>query len=56
MLNMLFVYLFRIGLMTYADKADHQFDLGTYMSRMNILNALNVKYTGGTTNTADAIR
>jgi len=46
----------RIGLLTYADTATIQFQLNTYRKRTEILQAINVPYSGGTTNAADAIR
>lgn len=46
----------RIGLLTYADSATIQFQLNTYRKRTEILQAINVPYSGGTTNAADAIR
>lgn len=46
----------RLGLLTYATSTSPQFNLGDYTSRTAIMNALRVRYTGGTTNTADAIK
>ena len=46
----------RIGMLTYADTATIQFQLNTYSKRTEILQAINVRYSGGTTNAADAIR
>jgi len=46
----------RIGLLMFADLASVQFQLNTFRRRTDILQAINVQYTGGTTNTADAIR
>jgi len=46
----------RIGMLTYADTATIQFQLNTFDTRSEILQAINVQYSGGTTNTAAAIR
>jgi len=46
----------RIGMLTYADTATIHFQLNTFRKRTQILQALNVRYSGGTTNAADAIR
>ena len=46
----------RIGMLTYSDSAAVQFQLNTYRKRTELLRAINVRYTGGTTNTSDAIR
>jgi len=46
----------RVGLLTYADSATVQFHLNTYRKRTDIFSAMNVQYSGGTTNAADAIR
>ena len=46
----------RIGLLTFADPAIIEFKLNTYRKRIELLQAINVRYNGGTTNTSDAIR
>ena len=46
----------RIGLAKYADSASTEFQLNTYSTRTELLHAIYVRYTGGTTNTSDAIR
>ena len=46
----------RIGMMTFSDSATVHFQLKTYHKRTEILQAINVQYRGGTTNTSDAIR
>jgi len=46
----------RIGLLTYADSATDHFHLNTFRKRVRILQAINVRYTAGTTNASDAIR
>ena len=46
----------RIGMLTFADPAIIEFQLNTYRKRTELLQAINVRYNGGTTNTSDAIR
>ena len=46
----------RIGMLTYSDLAIIEFYLNTYSERTDILQAINVRYSGGTTNAADALR
>ena len=46
----------RVGMLTFADSATIYFHLSTYSDRTEILQAINVRYSGGTTNTSDAIR
>jgi len=46
----------RIGVLTYADSATIQFQLNTFRKRTAILQGIHVRYSGGTTNAADAIR
>ncbi len=46
----------RVGLLTFADDAKLEFNLNSYMTQMELLNALHIRYTGGTTNTSGAIR
>ena len=46
----------RIGMLTYANSTTIQFQLNTFRRRTEILQGINVRYSGGTTNTADAIR
>jgi len=46
----------RIGLLMFADSANVQFHLNTYNTRTDIIQAIKVQYTGGTTRTDDAIR
>ena len=42
--------------MTYSNNARLYFDLNDYGNKYDILNALPPVYTGGTTNTAGALR
>jgi len=46
----------RVGLAKFADSASAEFQLDTYDRRTELLQAIYVKYTGGKTNTFDAIR
>lgn len=47
----------RIGLLTYGNGPQLEFNLNDYLtSDPELLNAINVRFTDGTTNTADAIR
>jgi len=46
----------RIGMLAYSDTAIIQFQLNTFRTRTEILQAINVRYIGGTTNAANAIR
>jgi len=46
----------RIGLVSFSDSANMEFHLNTYRERTDLLQAINVQYVGGTTNTSDAIR
>ena len=46
----------RIGMLTYSDSATIHFQLNTFRKLTAILQAINVRYSGGTTNAADAIR
>jgi len=46
----------RIGLVTFANDYKLEFDLNEYTEKIDILNAINVYYTQGTTNTSAAIR
>jgi len=46
----------RIGLVTFSDSASIEFQLNTYRKRTRLLQAINVQYVGGTTNTPNAIR
>ena len=46
----------RVGVMTFANRANVLFNLKDYDTKFEILNALPPYYTGGTTNTADAIK
>ena len=46
----------RIGLVTFSDSSKIEFDLDDYRERTELLQAINVQYSGGTTNTPDAIR
>ena len=47
----------RIGLLTYGNDPTFEFNLNEFLdSDTELLNAINVKFTHGTTNTADAIR
>lgn len=45
-----------IGLLTFSDEARSVFYLNEHNTTRGVLNALNLRYTGGTTNTADALR
>lgn len=42
----------RVGLLTYSTSPNIRFYLNEYKTRMDVLNALAVYYSGGTTNTA----
>ena len=53
---MLNKYIFRIGFLTYGNDAMLQFNLNEYDTKPEILGAFGVRYTGGTTNTAAALR
>ena len=46
----------RIGMLTYSDSATVNFQLNTYRKRTQIFQAVNVRYSGRTTNTSNAIR
>ena len=46
----------RVGVLTYGNNANMFFQLNTYGNKYEILNAFPPLYTGGTTNTAEAIR
>jgi von Willebrand factor type A domain len=46
----------RVGLVTFGDNAQVQFNLNQYSTKSNLLQALNVPYAAGKSNTADAIR
>ena len=46
----------RVGLITFGDYAQIQFNLNAFSTKSNLLQALNVPYAAGKTNTADAIR
>ena len=46
----------RFGMLTYSDSATIHFQLNTFRKRTEILQAINVRYSGGTANAADAIR
>ena len=46
----------RIGMVTYARSATVHFHLNTFRKRTSILQAINVRYTRGSSNAADAIR
>jgi uncharacterized protein YegL len=46
----------RVGLVTFGDYAQLQFNLNQYTTKSSLLQALNVPYAAGKTNTADAIR
>ena len=46
----------RVGLLTFADNAKLEFHLNQFTDKRELMNALNVRYTGGKTNTADAFR
>jgi len=48
--------LSRIGLVTFSDLANIEFYMNTYSERTELLQAINIQYVGGTTNTPDAIR
>jgi collagen type VI alpha len=45
----------RVGLLTFATSPNARFYMNEYSTRMDVLNALALFYTGGTTNTASAI-
>ena len=46
----------RIGLVTFGDYVKRQFDLNDYLGKVALLNALKVTYSGGTTNTSEALK
>jgi len=46
----------RVGLITFGNTAKVQFNLKDYTTKAGVLQALNVPYTAGTTNTGSAIR
>ena len=46
----------RISILTYSTQARVRFFLNTYNTTRSVLNAMNFRYTGGTTNTAEALR
>ena len=46
----------RVGMLTFGNEAKLAFQLNEYNDKQDLLGAVNVRYTGGTTNTADAIR
>jgi len=47
---------FRVGLLTFSTGVSVGFSLNTYSDKALLLQALEVRYMDGTTNTADAIR
>ena len=47
---------FRIGLLTFSNQVSVAFQLNTYSDKALLLQALEVRYMDGTTNTADAIK
>ena len=46
----------RVGLMTFSDSPVLQFNLNTYTTKAELLQAVNVPYLTGTTHSAQAIR
>ena len=46
----------QVGILTFSTDVTLQFHLNRYQSKGNLLNAINFRYTGGSTNMADAIR
>ena len=46
----------RVGLLVFADDAEVIFHMNSYRTRKDILSAISVRYTGGTTNMAEAFR
>ncbi len=46
----------RVGLITFGDVEKPEFYLDSYTSKSELLGALNVRYTAGTTNTAAALK
>lgn len=46
----------RVGVMTFATATDIHFQLGDYTDTKRMLEALSLRFTGGTTNTAEALR
>ena len=46
----------RVGLITFSDSAVLQFNLNRYTTKAALLQAVNVPYLTGSTNTAQAIR
>lgn len=53
---MLFDVVFRVGMVTFGNDPTLRFNLGDYTTKPEILSAISVLYSGGTTNTASAIR
>ena len=46
----------RVGLVTFGNDVQLQFDLGDHLGKLALLEAFQVRYTAGTTNTAAALR
>jgi len=46
----------RVGLVTYSDNAVLQFNLNRYRTKAALMQAVNVPYLTGSTNTAQAVR
>jgi len=46
----------RVGLVTFSDSAVLQFNLNRHTTKLGLLQAVNVPYLTGSTNTAQAIR
>lgn len=46
----------RVGMLTFSDRANILFHLNEYKTKFSILNAMPPYYSGGKTNTADALR
>ena len=46
----------RLGIVTFSDQSEVVHHLNEYVGRMAALNALDILYKGGTTNTASVIR
>ena len=46
----------RVAMVTYSNSPQRQFGLNDHQTKENILNAMRISYTGGTTDTAAALR
>lgn len=46
----------RVAMITYATNAQTIFNLGDHLTKRDLLNALRTNYSGGTTDTAEALK